>query len=94
MQNRLNYSNAERNDTSITVHLQDSSHLVLFLTNSWFGAKWLIGVKIVYSVVKYCCFLFCFLKNWYGKYRLKLTIINQLLPLLPAVELVKQILSD
>lgn len=31
MQNRLNYSNAEHNDTSITVHLQDSSYLVRFL---------------------------------------------------------------
>lgn len=36
MQNRLNYSNAERNDTSITGHIQDSSYLVLFhfLTNN------------------------------------------------------------
>lgn len=43
MQNRVNYSNAEHNDTSITVHLQESSYLVLFLTNNWvFGAKWLI----------------------------------------------------
>lgn len=31
MQNRFNYSDAEHNDTSITVHLQSSSYLVLFL---------------------------------------------------------------
>lgn len=30
MQIRLNYSNAEHNDTSITVHVQESSPLVLF----------------------------------------------------------------
>lgn len=40
MQNRFNYSNAERNDTSITVHLQASSYLVLFLANCVFGANW------------------------------------------------------
>jgi len=52
MQNRLNDSNAEHNDTAITVHLQDSSYLVLFLTNNWvFGAEWLIEIKIVYSMV-------------------------------------------
>lgn len=51
MQNRLNDSNAEHNDTAITVHLQDSSYLVLFLTNNWvFGAKWPIEIKTVYSL--------------------------------------------
>lgn len=63
MQNR-NYFNAEHNDTSITVHLQDSFYLVLFLTNHFlrvFGAKWLIEIKIVYSMVKYCC---VFLMVW------------------------------
>lgn len=50
MQNRLNYSNAEHNDTSITVHLQDFFLFGAFsLKNNWvFGAKYLIGIKIVY----------------------------------------------
>lgn len=40
MQNRINYSDADHNDTSITVHLQKSSYLVLFLIkNEIFGAK-------------------------------------------------------
>lgn len=40
MQNRINYSDADHNYTSITVHLQNSSYLVLFLIkNYFFGAK-------------------------------------------------------
>lgn len=38
MQNRINYSDADHNDTSITVHLQNSSHLVLFLIENGFLA--------------------------------------------------------
>lgn len=65
MQNRFNYSDAEHNDTSITVHLQSSSYLVLFLKQIFFGAKWQIEIKMVYSVM-YCCVFFL----WHGKYRL------------------------
>lgn len=41
MQNRINYSDADHNGTSITVHLQNSSHLVLFLLLKMFvfGAR-------------------------------------------------------
>lgn len=61
MQNRINYSDADHNDTSITVHLQNSSHLVLFLIKNEFLAP---NDKL--STYYFCIAVFL----WHGKYRL------------------------
>lgn len=72
MQNRVNYSDADCNDTSTTGHLQNSLHLVLFLIKKdyFFGAKGQIEIK--FYTYYFCIAVF----SWHGKYRLCQVLIR------------------